>query len=113
MPTDGVFMAIGHDPNTSLFTGQLDLDENGYVVVQEPRTHTSVPGVFAAGDVTERSTSKRSRPPDKAARRRSMPSGSWRNWRTRRAEPRESRGGRARVARLGGSTPQRTVRHHR
>jgi thioredoxin reductase (NADPH) len=53
--TDGVFMAIGHDPNTSLFRDQLELDPDGYVVVQEPRTLTSVPGVFAAGDVTDRS----------------------------------------------------------
>jgi thioredoxin reductase (NADPH) len=52
--TDGVFMAIGHDPNTSLFREQLDLDEEGYVVVAEPRTHTSVAGVFAGGDVTDR-----------------------------------------------------------
>ena len=47
MATDGVFMAIGHDPNTSLFAGQVGLDDNGYVLVQEPRTHTDVPGVFA------------------------------------------------------------------
>jgi thioredoxin reductase (NADPH) len=53
-PTDGVFVAIGHDPNTELFRGQLDLDDEGYVRVQEPRTATSVPGVFAAGDVTDR-----------------------------------------------------------
>jgi thioredoxin reductase (NADPH) len=51
---DGVFVAIGHDPNTELFRGQLDLDDEGYVRVQEPRTHTNVPGVFAAGDVTDR-----------------------------------------------------------
>jgi len=51
-PADGVFMAIGHSPNTSLFEGQLELS-NGYIVVQEPRTSTSVPGVFAAGDVTD------------------------------------------------------------
>ena len=51
-PTDGVFMAIGHTPNTALFEGQLAL-ENGYVLVEEPRTNTNVPGVFAAGDVTD------------------------------------------------------------
>jgi len=49
---DGVFMGIGHTPNTSLFEGQLEL-EDGYVVVREPRTNTSVTGVFAAGDVTD------------------------------------------------------------
>jgi thioredoxin reductase (NADPH) len=53
-PTDGVFVAIGHDPNTELFRGQLDLDEDGYIRVAEPRTLASVPGVFAAGDVTDR-----------------------------------------------------------
>ncbi len=50
--TDGVFMAIGHTPNTELFDGQLEL-ANGYIVVEEPTTMTSVPGVFAAGDVTD------------------------------------------------------------
>ncbi len=52
--TDGVFMAIGHDPNTSLFREQLELDDAGYVKVAEPRTATNVDGVFAAGDVTDR-----------------------------------------------------------
>jgi thioredoxin reductase (NADPH) len=51
--TDGVFMAIGHTPNTDLVRGQLELTDAGYVVVREPTTHTSVPGVYAAGDVTD------------------------------------------------------------
>jgi thioredoxin reductase (NADPH) len=54
LAADGVFMAIGHDPNTDLFKGQLELDADGYIQVREPRTHTNVEGVFAAGDVTDR-----------------------------------------------------------
>jgi thioredoxin reductase (NADPH) len=54
LATDGVFVAIGHSPNTELFRDWLELDPDGYVVVAEPRTTTSVEGVFAAGDVTDR-----------------------------------------------------------
>ena len=53
LSTDGVFMAIGHDPATSLFGDQLETDDDGYLVVREPSTETNVHGVFAAGDVTD------------------------------------------------------------
>ena len=49
-PVDGVFIGIGHEPNTKIFEGQLDMNENGYLRVS-PGSHTSVEGVFAAGDV--------------------------------------------------------------
>jgi thioredoxin reductase (NADPH) len=49
----GLFVAIGHDPNTALFKGQIDLDDNGYIKVAHPNTNTSVDGVFAAGDVVD------------------------------------------------------------
>ncbi len=52
--TDAVFMAIGHQPNTALFAGQLAMDEVGYLVVKPGSTYTSVDGVFAAGDVADR-----------------------------------------------------------
>ena len=50
---DGLFVAIGHDPNTSLFLDQLDADDNGYLVTQPGSTATNIPGVFAAGDVQD------------------------------------------------------------
>src|SRR5204863_7821809 len=49
----GVFVAIGHDPNTKLFLDQLDHDANGYLVTKPGTTETNVPGVFAAGDVQD------------------------------------------------------------
>ncbi|NGN63893.1 thioredoxin-disulfide reductase [Streptomyces sp. A7024] len=49
----GLFIAIGHDPRTELFTGQLDLDDEGYLTVDAPSTRTNIPGVFAAGDVVD------------------------------------------------------------
>ena len=52
-PTQGVFVAIGHTPNTGIFGDALQLTENGYIAVAEPGTQTSVDGVFACGDVTD------------------------------------------------------------
>jgi thioredoxin reductase (NADPH) len=53
MKTDGLFIAIGHEPTTSIFKGKLDLDPKGYIVTKSGSTATSVRGVFAAGDVAD------------------------------------------------------------
>jgi thioredoxin reductase (NADPH) len=53
MPVTGVFVAIGHDPRSELFAGQLKLDDQGYIQVEHPTTRTNIPGVFACGDVVD------------------------------------------------------------
>ena len=53
LPVDGLFLAIGHHPNSEMFSPMVDVDEEGYIKIQHPTTATNVPGVFAAGDVAD------------------------------------------------------------
>jgi len=53
LPVTGLFIAIGHEPRTELFTGQVALDHSGYVIVEQPTTKTNLDGVFACGDVVD------------------------------------------------------------
>jgi thioredoxin reductase (NADPH) len=53
LPVTGMFVAIGHDPRSELFTGQLPVNPEGYLLVEHPTSHTAVDGVFAAGDVVD------------------------------------------------------------
>tara|TARA_A100001388_G_scaffold277155_1_gene267112 strand:+ start:3599 stop:4543 length:945 start_codon:yes stop_codon:yes gene_type:complete len=53
LPVTGLFIAIGHDPRSELISGQIDLDDEGYVLVDAPSTRTNVPGVFACGDLVD------------------------------------------------------------
>ena len=53
VPATGFFVAIGHKPNTDIFKGQLDMDDNGYLIVEAGTSKTKIEGVFAAGDVAD------------------------------------------------------------
>ncbi|MFN3316070.1 MAG: NAD(P)/FAD-dependent oxidoreductase, partial [Raineya sp.] len=53
IPVQGFFVAIGHQPNTDIFKGIIDMDENGYIITKSGSTHTNIEGVFACGDAQD------------------------------------------------------------
>ena len=73
LPVTGVFVAIGHDPRSDLFSGQLATDPDGHPLVDQPSTRTAIEGVFAAGDVVDRTYRQAVTAAD-GLRRRSTPS---------------------------------------
>ena len=54
IPVTGVFVAIGHQPNTDLFKGIIEMDDTGYIITKGKSTKTNIPGIFAAGDVQDK-----------------------------------------------------------
>ena len=87
LPVGGFFVAIGHTPNTSLFKGWLEMDDQGYLVTEPRSTRTNINGIFASGDAQDHVTVKRSLLPAQAAWPRLMRSDSWQR-RTRKSASR-------------------------